>query len=210
MVADRSKARRALTRLCVFNCLVMFARQEPVRQYRVNRHVTSPRWQRVFLIGSSIDRRSFSLLLASYQHSLITLFSFLAHGTNHCIGSQKYWRKGPSQNTPICPSSRRPRCSHRSDGGRAPTEAAGESVRLFLIVLRRSFVSYDFFTLQDFCYICVNGGELWACDQCTRVICRAHIILPPNIDVGRSHFVCIACHLRAFPKPTPYFVRTFP
>jgi len=65
-------------------------------------------------------------------------------------------------------------------------------------------------TSQDFCYICINGGDLLSCDQCSRVMCKAHIPLPQSqgINVASSIFICVACHLRIFasPKPAPFFV----
>ncbi|KIM77371.1 hypothetical protein PILCRDRAFT_12012 [Piloderma croceum F 1598] len=62
---------------------------------------------------------------------------------------------------------------------------------------------------QDFCYICINGGDMLSCDQCTRVMCKAHIPLPQSqgINVASSIFICVACHLRIFAssKPAPFF-----
>jgi hypothetical protein len=65
-------------------------------------------------------------------------------------------------------------------------------------------------TSQDFCYICINGGDQLSCDQCTHVMCKAHILLPQSqgINVASSIFICVACHLRIFAssKPAPFFV----
>jgi len=65
-------------------------------------------------------------------------------------------------------------------------------------------------TLQDYCYICINGGELLSCDQCTRVMCLSHLPLPQDqsVDITTSIFICVPCHLRIFTpsKPAPFFV----
>ena len=44
------------------------------------------------------------------------------------------------------------------------------------------------------------------CDRCTRVVCSKHIPLPKGTVLGVSIFLCVACHIRAFSKPVPYFV----
>lgn len=47
---------------------------------------------------------------------------------------------------------------------------------------------------------------MWLCDRCTRVVCSKHIPLPQGTDLRNSVFLCVACHLRVFSKPVPYFV----
>jgi hypothetical protein len=47
------------------------------------------------------------------------------------------------------------------------------------------------------------------CDGCMRVICSRHIPLPQGAVLGVSTFLCVACHIRAFSKPVPYFVSFF-
>jgi len=44
------------------------------------------------------------------------------------------------------------------------------------------------------------------CAKCTRVVCDDHFTLPPNADISRADFICIACHLDAFKDPEPYMV----
>ncbi|KIM72929.1 hypothetical protein PILCRDRAFT_15697 [Piloderma croceum F 1598] len=62
---------------------------------------------------------------------------------------------------------------------------------------------------QDYCYICINGGELLSCDQCTCVMCLSHLPLPQDqsVDIITSIFICVPCHLRIFApsKPAPFF-----
>ena len=62
--------------------------------------------------------------------------------------------------------------------------------------------------MQDFCYICINSGDLWSCDWCTCVICKQHIPLPEGINIDSSIFICVACHLCIFAssEPAPFFV----
>ena len=45
--------------------------------------------------------------------------------------------------------------------------------------------------------------------MCTRVICKDHIPLPLGSNVEKAVFICIACHIRVFSGPTPYFVSVF-
>jgi hypothetical protein len=47
------------------------------------------------------------------------------------------------------------------------------------------------------------------CDGCMRVVCSRHIPLPQGAVLGVSTFLCVACHIRAFSKPVPYFVSFF-
>jgi hypothetical protein len=44
------------------------------------------------------------------------------------------------------------------------------------------------------------------CDGCTRVVCSQHIPLPRGTTLGVAIFLCVACHIRIFSKPVPYFV----
>lgn len=44
------------------------------------------------------------------------------------------------------------------------------------------------------------------CDKCPRVVCTSHINLPVGCDIRSACFICIACHIRAMPKASPYFV----
>lgn len=44
------------------------------------------------------------------------------------------------------------------------------------------------------------------CDRCPRVVCTSHICLPSGSDTQDACFLCMACHIRSFPKASPYFV----
>ena len=54
--------------------------------------------------------------------------------------------------------------------------------------------------------MCCNGGDLWLCDRCSRVVCSRHFPVPNGVDLVNTIFLCIACHLSIFTKPVPYFV----
>jgi len=57
--------------------------------------------------------------------------------------------------------------------------------------------------------MCCNGGDLWLCDRCSRVMCSKHIPVPNGTNLDNAIFLCIACHSGFFPKPTPYVVSLF-
>ena len=59
---------------------------------------------------------------------------------------------------------------------------------------------------QDYCYICINGGHVFLCDKCTRVVCSDHFTLPPQSDISSASFLCLVCHRDAFKDPQPYMV----
>src|SRR5216684_4656632 len=64
--------------------------------------------------------------------------------------------------------------------------------------------------MSQFCYVCLNGGDLLCCDNCPRAICVRHLVIPPNAIQPSSRFLCVACHLSAFKRPTPYMVNQTP
>jgi hypothetical protein len=41
------------------------------------------------------------------------------------------------------------------------------------------------------------------------VICSDHFDLPEGADIAPTTFICVACHLDAFPKAEPYMVCPF-
>src|SRR5882762_4931128 len=47
------------------------------------------------------------------------------------------------------------------------------------------------------------------CNLCDRVMCTNHFTLPADTDTEALIFVCVACHIRAFPKPSPYFLSSY-
>jgi hypothetical protein len=44
------------------------------------------------------------------------------------------------------------------------------------------------------------------CDRCPRVICSSHLPIPQETSLDNTFFICIACHVKIFTKPTPYRV----
>lgn len=44
------------------------------------------------------------------------------------------------------------------------------------------------------------------CDRCTRVVCHNHTPMPEGTDLRNTIFLCVACHLRVFSGPVPYYV----
>jgi hypothetical protein len=63
---------------------------------------------------------------------------------------------------------------------------------------------------DNYCYICVNGGDVTECETCSRVMCSDHFNLPADADVGGAQFICIACHLATCSNQSvPYFVSAF-
>ena len=62
---------------------------------------------------------------------------------------------------------------------------------------------------SQFCYLCLNGGQLHVCDNCPRAIC--HVCLPPHTDleIGDLTFLCLICHSETFQddKECAYYVR---
>lgn len=56
--------------------------------------------------------------------------------------------------------------------------------------------------------MCLNGGTLFVCDRCPRVVCKQHFEILADFDISVSHFICVACHVDIYGKtPTPYYVR---
>ena len=47
---------------------------------------------------------------------------------------------------------------------------------------------------------------MFMCDKCPHVVCASHINLPAGCGIHGAWFICIACHIRAMPKASPYFV----
>ena len=68
-------------------------------------------------------------------------------------------------------------------------------------------------TTLQWCYSCVDRGDMIICDLCSRTICTIRCIKLPNIEsLGSSQywFACPTCHNDVYKKnPSPYFVSCF-
>ncbi|KAG8212831.1 hypothetical protein J3R82DRAFT_11129 [Butyriboletus roseoflavus] len=70
-------------------------------------------------------------------------------------------------------------------------------------------------SLLQFCYICMDGGDLWRCDLCIHSKCKKCIIIPPEYFMLVAHkdikYLCLSYHLIddiKTNKVMPYMVST--
>ena len=66
----------------------------------------------------------------------------------------------------------------------------------------------------QYCYSCVDGGILYACEECGHFICNKCVQLPLHLaNMASLFFWCPTCHNSFFRKeklgPNPYFVSNY-